>query len=794
MIRNYFKVAFRSLTRHKGHSFINIAGLSVGMAVAMLIGLWIYDELSFNKYHQQYNRIAQVMQTRNFSGNVRTDQAIAVPLEAELRKSYGSDFKHIVLSSWTWGHILALGDKKIMQPGSFMQAGAPDMFTLNMQKGTRAGLKDPSGILLSASVAKSLFGDADPVNKIIRLDNTLDAKVTGVYEDLPANTTFKKVAFIASWDLYASNNEWVKRAAEQWDNNSFQLFVQLADQADMAKVSAKIKDSKLKHLDKEGAKTKPVIFLQPMSRWHLFQEFKNGVNTGGRIEYVWLFGIIGVFVLLLACINFMNLSTARSEKRAKEVGIRKAIGSMKWQLIGQFFIESLLVVGFAFVTAILLVSLLLPFFNEVAAKSIKLPLTIPTFWLMGIAVGLITGLIAGSYPAFYLSSFQPVKVLKGTFRVGRLATIPRKVLVVVQFTVSVILIVGTLVVFRQVQHARNRPTGYDRAGLIGVTVLTAETHTHFNAMRHELLQTGAVLEMAESTSPLTTVNNNTSGLEWKGKDPTVMDDFAVVGVDAQFSKTVGWQFVAGRNFNPQSPADSFTFILNESAVKYMGLKNPIGEIVHCWGRDYTIIGVVKDMVMQSPYEPVKQTLFSPLEDMSEVINIRANPARSTREVLAAIEPVFKKYAPAAPLDYKFIDEEYGRKFADEERIGKLAGFFAALAIFISCLGLFGMASFMAEQRTKEIGVRKVLGASVFNLWKLLSREFVVLVSVSLAIAIPLSYYLMHNWLQSYQYRTSVAWWIFAAAGAGALVITLLTVSFQAIKAALANPVRSLRSE
>ncbi|AXY74488.1 ABC transporter permease [Paraflavitalea soli] len=793
MIRNYFKIAFRNLSRHKGHSFINIAGLSVGMAVAMLIGLWIYDELSFDKYHQHYNRIAQVMQTRNFSGNVRTDQAIPLPLETELRKSYGSDFKHIVLSSWTWGHILAIGDKKIMQPGSFMQAGAPDMLSLHMQKGTRNGLNDPSGILLAASVAKSLFGDADPVNQVIRLDNTLNAKVTGVFEDLPANTTFKKVAFIASWDLYASNNDWVKNAGDQWENNSFQLFVQLADQADIASVSAKIKDSKLKHLDKEGTKTKPALFLQPMSRWHLYQEFKNGVNTGGRIEYVWLFGIIGVFVLLLACINFMNLSTARSEKRAKEVGIRKAIGSMKWQLIGQFFSESLLVVGFSFVTAILLVSLMLPFFNDVAAKNIQLPLSLPAFWLMGLAVALVTVLLAGSYPAFYLSSFQPVKVLKGTFRVGRLGSIPRKVLVVVQFSVSVVLIVGTLVVFRQVQHARNRPTGYDRAGLISVAVLTAETHTHFNAMKQELLQSGAVLDMSESTSPLTTVNNNSSGLEWKGKDPTVMDDFAVIGVDPGFSHTVGWQFVAGRNFNAQSLADSFTLILNESAVKYMGLKNPVGEIIH-WGRDYTIIGVVKDMIMQSPYEPVKQTVFAFLDGMSEVVNIRINPAKSTREALAAIEPVFKKYAPGAPVDYKFIDEEYGHKFADEERIGKLAGFFAVLAIFISCLGLFGMASFMAEQRTKEIGVRKVLGASVFNLWRLLSKEFVVLVSISLAIAIPLSWYLMYNWLQSYQYRTSVAWWIFVAAGVGAMVITLLTVSFQAIKAALANPVRSLRSE
>lgn len=793
MIRNYLKVALRNLIRHKGHSVINMAGLSVGMAVAMLIGLWIWDELSFDKNHQHYDHIAQVMQTRHFAGEVKTDVAIPVPLEGELRKNYGNDFKQIALSSWTWNHILSVGDKKILQPGSFVQAGLPEMLTLTMQKGMRTGLQDPSGILLSASVAKALFGEADPINQTVRLDDKLDTKVTGVYEDLPANSTFHHVAFMASWQLYAGSNDWVKRAATQWENNSFQLFVQLPEGAQFSTVSARIKDSKLKHLDADGARTKPVIFLQPMSRWHLYQEFKNGVNTGGRIEYVWLFGIIGTFVLLLACINFMNLSTARSEKRAKEVGIRKAIGSLKGQLILQFFLESILLAFFAFVVALLLVGMALPFFNGVAAKSIELPWGMPLYWAMGSCFSLLTGLIAGSYPALYLSSFQPVKVLKGTFRVGRWAAVPRRVLVVLQFTVSVVLIIGTIVVFRQIQYAKDRPVGYSREGLVSVNVATGDIHQHFSVIRQELLQTGYVAEIAESTSPLTRVSSNSSGLEWPGKDPSMMDDFAVVGVDHQFSNTVGWQFVQGRNFSQQFVTDSSGLILNEAAVKYMGLKDPLNTTLH-WGNDYRVLGVVKDMVMSSPYEPVKQTVFYLNAGVGDAVNIKIKPQTNTHKALAAIEPVFKKYVPAVPFSYKFVDEEYARKFADEERIGTLAGFFAVLAIFISCLGLFGMAAFMAEQRTREIGVRKVLGASVVNLWGLLSKEFVVLVSIALLIAMPLAYYFMHNWLQHYQYRTVVAWWIFVLAGGGALLITLLTVSFQAIKAALANPVRSLRTE
>src|SRR5882724_1180999 len=696
MFVNYFRIAFRNLVKNKVHSIINIVGLSVGMAVAMLIGLWIWDELSFNKYHQHYDRIAQVMQSQTFNGEKGTGKATPIPLGTELRQSYGNDFKYVVRSSWTWEHILAMGDKKLLQRGYYMEPDAPALLSLKMVRGTGAGLKDPSSILLNASLAKALFGDADPMGQTVKLDNSGEMKVTGVYEDLPPNTNFKDLSFIAPWDYYAAAPD-MQRAKNDWGNNSFQLFVMLADKADMATVSARIKNAKLNKVGKEDARYKPEIFLQPMSNWHLYSEFKNGVNVGGRIRYVWLFGIIGSFILLLACINFMNLSTARSEKRAKEVGIRKTIGSLRIQLIGQFFSESLLIALLAFVFSLVLVELSLPFFNGVADKQITILWNNPLFWLMGIGFSLITGLVAGSYPAIYLSSFQPIKVLKGTFRAGPLAAIPRRVLVVLQFTVSMVMIIGTLIVFRQVEFARDRPIGYSRDGLLMIPEATADLHNHLYAFREDLLKTGAIAEIAESSSPMTEVENNTSGMDWKGKDPNMTDDFATIGVTTEYGRTVGWQFKEGRDFSKIFATDSSGVVLNEAAVKYMSLKNPVGETLKWW-KNFKIIGVIHDMVMQSPYEPVKQSIFYIDNRPGDYIMAKINPNTSATEALNKIGVISKKYAPSAPFTYKFADEEYNKKFDGEVRIGKLASFFAILAIFISCVGLFGMASFTAEQR------------------------------------------------------------------------------------------------
>jgi ABC-type antimicrobial peptide transport system permease subunit len=460
MIKNYLKITLRNLQRNKIYSLINITGLSVGMAVAIIIGLWIWDELSFDKYHQNYDRIAMVKQHLTNNGELTTQSAVPYPLAAELRNKYGSNFKYVVLTSNTYNHILSIGEKKLMKNGVFMEPQGPEMLTLKMLRGTRAGLKNISSVMLSESAAKAYFGDKDPVNQSMKIDNSLEVQVTGVYEDLPANSSFAGLEFISPWELFFANTEWIKTAQDPWRPNAFNILTQLADNVDIDNVSSKIKNSKLDNVNEALAKKKPVIFLLPMDKWHLYSDFKNGVNIGGRIKYVWLFGIIGVFVLLLACINFMNLSTARSEKRAKEVGIRKAIGSLRRQLIQQFFTESLLMVFFSFLIAVLLAQLVLPFFNDVADKKMHILWSNPLFWLLGIAFTLFTGIVAGSYPAMYLSSFEPVKILKGTFKVGRWAAVPRRVLVVVQFAVSVTMIIGTLIVFRQVQFTKNRPPGF----------------------------------------------------------------------------------------------------------------------------------------------------------------------------------------------------------------------------------------------------------------------------------------------------------------------------------------------
>ncbi len=794
MFTYYFKTALRSFVKNKMHAFINIAGLSVGMAVAMLIVLWIWDEWSFNKNFKNYERIASVMQHQTFNSVTGTQNSVPYLMGEELRKSYGNDFKYITMSSWTNYHILTFGEKKITQTGNYFEPQIIDMLLLNMLKGTRSALQDNHSIVLSESTAKALFGNKDPMNNLIKIDNKFDVKVSGVYEDLAYNSNFSNLSFIAPWQLYIDDNNWVEKSTNPWRNNSFQTFVQIADNADMDKVSAKIKNVKLKRVTEQDAAFKPVVFLHPMSKWHLYAEFKAGENIGGRIEFVWLFGVIGFFVLLLACINFMNLSTARSEKRAKEVGIRKAIGSLRGQLTRQFLFESLLIASFSFVCSILLVECILPFFNEVADKRMHLLWGNPLFWLLGVCFTIVTGLIAGSYPAFYLSSFQPVKVLKGTFRMGRFASLPRKVLVVFQFTISVILIIGTIVIFRQIQFAKNRPVGYSRNGLIMIPVFTEAIHKHFALISEELKNSGAVAEIAESSGATTYVDEFDNGFEWKGKDPSLQGDFGAVYVSREFGKTIGWHIKQGRDFSKDFATDSSAMILNEAAIKFTGLKNPVGETIKWDGRDYHVIGVINDMVMQSPYEPVRRTVFVMDTGAQPVINIRINPATSTSEALSKIETVLKKYNPAQPFEYKFIDEQYARKFGDEERVGKLTSFFTILAIFISCLGLFGMSSFMAEQRTKEIGVRKVLGASVFNLWRMLSKDFILLVIISLLIAIPIAYYYMQNWLHRYEYRADISWWIFAAAAIGALTITLLTVSYQSIKAALTNPVKSLRTE
>ena len=791
MLKNYIRIAFRSLGRSKVSTAINIGGLAIGMAVAMLIGLWVHDELSYNKNFDHYARIGQVWQFVTFDKGKVPYNVMPEPMGGELRSNY-PDFKYVSMSSWPQSPVLTWGDKKLTEEGNYVEPDFTEMMSLNMLKGKRDALREMNTILLDASTAKAIFGSGDPMGQVVRIGDTVNVRVAGVYEDFPENSTFNNVHFLSPWSLYVATDKFAKNSFGNWGDNSFQVFVQLRDGVDFGQISAKVRDILLKR--KDPPVYRPEFFIFPMSHWHLYLDFHNGVNVGGFIEFVRLFGIIGVFVLLLACINFMNLSTARSERRAKEVGIRKTIGSARQQLIVQFFIESLMVAFIAYVLALLLARLVFPFFNEISGKHMTIPWPDPLFWLVGIGFCLVTGLIAGSYPALYLSSFQPVKVLKGTFRAGRFAAMPRRVLVVLQFSVSVALIIGTAVIFRQIQYAKNRPTGYNRDGMIEVPINNPQLmDVNFDALRNDLLVTGGVYEAAEASSPLTSQNNGTTDVIWKGKDPNTHPVVMGNAITPEYGRTVGWHITRGRDFSRAFPTDSSGIILNEEAAKLMGFTNPLGELLQHGGNQFHVVGVVSNVLKESPFEPVKPTFYRQ-NDWFVTIDIKLAPGLPVREALRRVEGVFKRFNPESPFTYTFVDADFASKFNSEERVGKLATFFALLAIFISCLGLFGLASFVAEQRTKEIGIRKVLGASVFHLWRLLSREFVLLVSLSLFIAIPLAYRYMYGWLQHYDYRTTLAWWIFAGAGAGAILITLVTVSFQAVRAALANPIKSLRTE
>ena len=799
MFKNYLKTAWRNLTKNKAYSAINIGGLALGMAVTLIIGLWIQDELTYNSYFKSKDKIAQVFQSQTFNGETGAGPAIPRPLEKALREGYGDNFKHLIMASWNNDLYLKYKETSISRPGNYMQEAAPELFNLEILKGEKDGLREVNSIMLSESTAKALFGSEDPVGKVVEVNSQYNLMVSAVYKDIPFNNSFNDTKYIIPWEQYLATHEWARNAEDNWGNNSYQMFVQIADNSNLEQVTGKIKDVK-KTLNEESVEHNPQLFLFPMKDWHLRSNFENGKQVGGRIKYVWLFGIIGVFILLLACINFMNLSTARSEKRGKEVGIRKSIGSQRGQLIYQFLSESFLVVLLAYFLAIVLVLLSIDGFNDLARKEISFPWSNPTFWIISFMFIIITALMAGSYPALYLSSFKPVDVLKGTFKVGKYAGLPRKILVVVQFTVSVAFIIGTVIVMQQINFAKNRPVGYDKQGLIQVPVMSQDFIGKYELMRSEFIGSGAVAQMSTSSAPTTAVWSNWSGFTWEGKPEGFQEDFAWTHVSPEFASSLNLKIMAGRDFSREFATDSNAVLINETAAKYMGLANPVGKYLKDSNEEdpsepLKIIGVVKDMITQSPYEPVKQAVYAyDKDDHANYYNMRLNPNQSAGENLAVIERVFKEHFPNIPFQYDFVDAEYGEKFASEERIGTLSGIFTALAILISCLGLFGLTSFVAEQRTKEIGVRKVLGASVFNVWNMLSKDFLKLVIISCFIAVPIAYFVMNGWLQEYPYRVILKWWIFALAIVGAMLVTVLTVSFQAIKAARANPVKSLRTE
>lgn len=801
MFKNHLKIAWRNLIKNKVYSAINILGLALGMAVTIMIGLWIMDELNVNKQYSNHESIGQVYLHQTINDEVFSGNAIPRPLEFQLRENHSDLFKHIAMSSWNDDQYLRVGDNNLSVRGYHAQHGLIEMLDVEIVAGNQSGWDDPSSIMLSESTAQKLFGNENPIGKTVINANVHHLKVSAVFKDLPKHTRFQFMHYVIPWEKYANTQEWVANSIDQWNNNSFQMFVQIAENVGFENATSQIADTKMKAYP-ESKDNNPQFFLHKMNDWHLRGWYENGVQIGGRIENVWLFGIIGIFVLLLACINFMNLSTARSEKRATEVGIRKSIGSNRGQLITQFLSESFLVVALAFVIAVVLVIISLGWFNELAEKSMEFPWAQPVFWGISILFIVVTALLAGSYPALYLSSFKPIKVLKGSLRIGRNKALPRKILVVTQFTVSIALIVSTLVVIDQINFSKSRPVGYDNTALIQIPTFSSDFFGKYEIARQRFLETDGVVGFASSSSPVTEVWSNRGGYDWNGKPEGFQEDLAYTNISYDYVETMGMKIIEGRNFSRQFASDSFAVILNETAVKYMGLKDPIGMEIRPSVPDpeddtpnAIIVGVVEDAVVQSPYEPVKQHMYAfDTYGNTSYYNLRLNPEMSTSASLDQVGNVFKELFPNVPYQYDFVDENYAAKFQSEERFANIAKVFTILAIIISCLGLFGLASFVAEQRTKEIGVRKVLGASVANLWLLLSKDFLLLVSISILIAAPLAYYFMSGWIDRFSYRTDIGIAVFLLAGAGALLLTLITVSFQAIKAAIANPVKSLKTE
>ena len=798
MFKNYLSIAFRYLSRNKAYSFINIVGLSIGMAVFLLIGLWVHDELSFNRSFRNYDRIAMI--TRQFNYNSIRISLPGTPyaMKDELLKKYPDDFRSVVLSTGINDHMLVYDNKNYLKKGGFMDPEATGLLSLNMLKGSRSGLKQPAGMLLSASLAATIFGNTDPIGKTIKIDGQTNARVTGVYEDIPYNTDFRDQSYIVSMDLFLAANPDIKTASHPWySEDRFVAYALLTDQADMDKASSKIRDIRRAKMPDAIYKTiQPVDFLHPMYKWHLYTDFEyyTGYKVREKIEYVRQLSIIGIFVLLLACINFINLNTARSEKRAKEVGIRKTIGSLRIQLISQFLLESMLAVSLAFFLSLAWIALALPSFNGIVVKQLIIPWSAALFWIISIGFIALTGLIAGLYPALYLSSFQPVKVLKGSFKAGPMASIPRKALVVLQFTVSIALIICTTVIERQIHFAFNRPIGYDRNGLVMIN-MTPDIKKNYNAIGDELMRSQAIVGLAASQNTTIDYNVDDNRLNWQGKDPNLQADWAVSNTTIGYGNLIGWTIIEGRDFSPAFPTDSTAFIVNEAAVQQMGFKHPLGQTIQWRDKPFHIIGVIKNIIFESPYTLASSpSIFHISGDDNYVVTLKLNPRLGAAASLAKVQSVFTRYNPTYPFDYRFVDQEYAKKFSEEQQIGKISGFFTVLAIFICCLGLFGMVSFMVEQRRREISVRKVLGASEFNLWRMMSKDYVRLVIVSLVIATPLTYYFMHSWLQQYEYRYQISWAVFILAGAGALFIALATVSYQSIRAARANPINGLRSE
>ncbi len=788
MLRNYLKIAIRNLTKNSVYSFINISGLAIGIASSVLILLWVADEYSYDRFHKNYNSIYKLYQSQQWQQGIGTNNSMPYPVK-EAIKERSAEIKYVVMTNQGEGNMLQVGDKRLNRYGLSASEDFFNMFSFEMVTGdVNTALADPNAIVITESTAKAFFENRDPINQLIRIDNNQELKVTGVVKDVPKQSEFR-FDYVLPFAYFESTNFWVRNAKPLWDNNAFQMYVYLQPQASEADVNDHIQD-----LVKDNNPKAPTakLFLHPMSKWRLYSNFENGKNSGGLIEYVRLFTIIAIFILVIACINFMNLATARSEKRAREVGIRKSVGSRRKELIFQFLGESILITFISFLIASVLVEILLPSYNLLVNKNIVIDYGNPFVWLIAVGLILVIGIFSGSYPAFYLSSFQPIKVLKGKINVDKGVSTPRQILVTLQFGFSIFLIIGTIIIYQQVIHVKGRDMGYDRENLMQIWT-NGELESNFQTIRQELVRTGVVQSVCKSNSPITSIFS-TNEVTWAGMNTDQRIAFSTIATEYDYAETMGIKMLEGRDFSRDFKSDSSAVVINQAAVDLMGMENPIGQTLTLFDGTYQIIGIMDNVVMSDPFKPVEALSMVFIPGWSSTITVRLNKTDNLNDAISTVEGVFKKLNPSYPLWYRFADSDFEKKFSDINLISRLAGIFASLAIVITCLGLLGLAAFMAEQRTKEIGIRKVMGASVASLVLLLSKDFSKLVIFAFVVSAPVGWWFINDFLKRYPYRVDVAWWVLAGSGALALGLALLIVSTQAMRAARANPSQSLRSE
>lgn len=786
MIKNYLKIAWRNLIRNKSFSLLNIVGLSIGLAVTALILIWINFEMGMDQFHENKDRIYQVYNKAPVDGELWTWNSTPKVMASVIEKDY-PEVETVSRFYYDTPLLFAKGDKRIKSTGTIVDPDFLKIFSFPLLEGTvETVLEGVNSVVITEAFAEKMFGNEPAVGKMVKVDNADSFMVTGILKDLPENSMFH-FEFLIPWKYLVQKGEDDKN----WGNNSVGTYVMLKEGTDYEAFSGKIET-----LRKRYDKVSPdmVTYLYPWSRTWLYAEFENGEEIGGRIDLIRMFGIIAAIILIIACINFMNLSTARSEKRAKEVGIRKTVGAKKGALISQFLGESILISFLAAVIAIIVVLLALPSFSTFIEKPLSLDLTNVRFWLAALGVVLFTGVLAGSYPAIYLSGFEASRVLKGTFKKMDSPITPRKVLVVFQFTVAIILISATMIVGQQLRKVEDRQSGYAKNNLV-YTMMEGDTEKNYTLIKEELLASGTAVSVTKTGSPITQTWSNSWGIQWKGKEEDNKTLVYRFPADDAFAKTMGVEMVVGRDFDLERfPTDSTAAIINESALALMKFEDPIGQIIRDNGIDWHVIGVVKDFVMNSPFQKVEPMFIAGAKAYFNVVHIKFNEELKTTESIATAEAIFRKYNSEYPFNYEFVDQAYATKFNDEKRTGKLVNMFTLLTIFISCLGLFGLASYMAENRIREIGIRKVLGASIISITTLLSLDFLKLILVALALAIPTSWYFMSGWLEGFAYRVDISWSTFVLAGILALGIALITISYQAIRAASANPIKSLRTE